>query len=343
MPIDPNRISKGRPYMSSGPRGRLDGIACLAIAGTLVCWSSTPIWIKYLADYFDPFSQNLYRYAFALLFWLPFLVLRQWTGRVPRSVWALAIAPTVANTLMQTFWAWSLYYLDAGVMALLARTTVIWSALLSIAVFADERRLARSGRFWIGLLCGLIGAVGVLAYKPGFNVWDRVATSTDQKTLIGAVMVLVAAFLWSVYAVMVRLTMRGTDPRTAFAVIALETTAGCAAIAVACGTPDHVLQVPWRVILVTALSGWICIALAHVCYYTAIQRIGVAVPAAVLQLTPFAVVCLSYFIFRERFTSGQLAGGVVIVLGSALALWAQGQLGPRATGAAEPGSRKNRP
>jgi len=300
------------------------------LIGTLLCWSSTPIWIKHFTGYFDPFSQNVFRYTFALLFWLPFLMLRQLTGRVPRSVWRLALVPAMANTVMQTFWAWSLYYLDPGVMALLARTGVIWSTLLPMVVFADERFLARSKRFWCGLSCGLVGAVGVLAFKPGFVAGLVGLDAGVRVTLIGAAMVTTATALWSVYAVTVRLRMQGTDPRTAFAVIAMETTVGLAIIACLFGRPAVVVTVPFRVIVLVALSGWICIALAHVCYYTAIQRIGVAVPTAVLQLTPFAVLTLSHFIYQERFTTGQLCSGVVLVLGAGMALWAQQRVRVRA-------------
>ncbi len=310
--------------------GGLDGLATTALIGTLLCWSSTPIWIKHFTGYFDPFSQNLFRYTFAILFWLPFLMFRQLTGRVPWSLWRSALPSAMANTVMQTFWAWSLYYLDPGVMALLARTGVIWSILLPMAVFADERLLARSKRFWCGLSCGLGGAVGVLAFKPGFVAGLVGLDAGVRVTLIGAAMVTTATALWSVYAVTVRLRMQGTDPRTAFAVIAMETTVGLAVIACLFGRPAVVATVPFRVIVLVALSGWICIALAHVCYYTAIQRIGVAVPTAVLQLTPFAVLTLSYFIYHERFTTGQLCSGVVVVFGAGMALWAQERVRSRA-------------
>ncbi len=311
--------------MSSASK-RLDGIdpvATSAILGVLLCWSSTPLWIKYFTGYFDPFSQNVFRYFFAILFWMPFLIRRHVRGGVPRYVWVFALFPAVPNMIMQTFWAWSLYYLDAGVMALLARTGVIWSTMLSMVFFADERGLLRSKRFWTGLTCGMCGAVGVLVLKPGFLHALRTADMSVRLTLIGALMVTSATALWSVYAVMVRLKMRGVDPRIAFATIASETTLGLAIIAVVFGKPFQIVNVPLGVVGMVAASGWICIALAHVFYYTAIQRIGVAVPSAVLQLTPFAVLTGSYFLFGERFSAGQLGAGVVLVMGAGLALWAQ--------------------
>ncbi|MBN1342558.1 MAG: DMT family transporter [Phycisphaerae bacterium] len=316
-----------------GRTGGIDPVATTAILGTLLCWSSTPIWIKYFTGYFDPFSQNVYRYLFAMLLWLPLLVARQMAGRVPGTIWKRALAPAIPNVVMQTFWAWSLYYLDAGVMALLARTTVIWSTVLSMLVFVDERRLVRSVRFWCGLLAGLLGAVGVLIFKPGFVAGVVAADLSVRTTIVGAVMVMTATGLWSLYAVAVRLTMRDVDSRTAFAAISLETTLGLAVIAVLFGRPGDVVNVPFRVIVLVALSGWICIALAHVCYYTAIQRIGVAVPSAVLQITPFAVLGLSHAIFGERFAPGQLASGVMLVIGAGLALWAQERVRGHAAGA----------
>ncbi len=298
-------------------------MATLAIGGTLLAWSSTPIWIKYFTGYFDPYSQNLYRYLSAMLFWLPFLIAQYIVGRVPRSIWRRALFPAAFNTLMQTFWASSLYYLDAGVFALLARTTVIWTTLVSMAVFVDERQLARSKRYWLGMGAGLAGAIGVLLFKPGFVAGLSHGDASVRTTVIGAILVCTATSLWSGYAVGVRLRMRGIDSRMAFVAIAMETTLALGVIALLFGEPAHVVDVPVTVLGMVALSGWICIALAHVCYYAAIQRIGVAIPSAVLQVTPFAVLTLSYLIFGERFTAGQLGSGVVLVIGAALALWAQ--------------------
>ncbi len=109
-------------------------------------------------------------------------------------------------------------------------------------------------------------------------------------------------------------TMKGADIRTSFSLVALHTTLGCTVIAVFAGRPTAIMQVSPRLIIMLALSGWICIGLAHVFYYTAIHRIGVAVPTAVLQLVPFAVACMSYLIFGETFTGGQLGSGVILVV-----------------------------
>lgn len=323
--------------MPPGRIRRVDGVATLAVFGSMLCWSSTPIWIKYFTGYFDPYTQNLYRYAFALLLWLPYLSVQQVRGRVRWGFWGVALLAALPNIGMQTFWAWSLYYLDAGVMSLLSRQTVIWCALMSIILFSDERRLVRSKRFWIGLLCGLAGAVGVLVFKPGFSLQAATTDASVHRTLIGAAMVTASAFFWGIYAVLVRMTMKGADTRTSFALVALHTTLGCAFIAALAGSPGAVARVPPYVVLMLALSGWICIGLAHVMYYTAIHRIGVAVPTAVLQLVPFAVACMSYLIFGETFTGGQLCSGVVLVVGAALALWAQERLQePQAAVEADP-------
>ena len=84
------------------------------------------------------------------------------------------------------------------------------------------------------------------------------------------------------------------------------------------------------------VSAILSIALAHVLYYTAIKRIGATIPSLVILTQPFTVLAISYFLFDESLNSSQLAFGVILLIGAALAIWSQRDLnakrisGPRA-------------
>jgi drug/metabolite transporter (DMT)-like permease len=57
------------------------------------------------------------------------------------------------------------------------------------------------------------------------------------------------------------------------------------------------------------------------------RRIGATIPALVILAQPFIVLTVSYIVFGESLNGLQLLFGLVLLAGSALAVWAQQQLG----------------
>jgi hypothetical protein len=103
----------------------LYSLAALSCLGTLICWSSAPLFIKYLTGYLDLWTQNLLRYGAACLFWLPFLLAEAKAGKVPKSVWKRALLPFIPNIIMQNLWAAAFYYIDPGFASLLSNTAFL--------------------------------------------------------------------------------------------------------------------------------------------------------------------------------------------------------------------------
>ena len=74
------------------------------------------------------------------------------------------------------------------------------------------------------------------------------------------------------------------------------------------------------------ISGVLSIALSHVFYYTAINQIGPTIPSLVLLATPFFELTASHLVFGEVLSSVQIVFGLILLGGSALAIWAQEKL-----------------
>ncbi len=295
----------------------IDMTATAACLGALACWSLGPIFIKYLTGYLDSWAQNALRYLVACLFWLPFLVHAMVRGRFVARTWRRAVLPAIANIAMQSFWAAGFYYLDPAFLTLLSKTSVLWIAGFSLMVFPDERPLARSPRFWLGSLLSITGVSGVLYFHEDFA-----ATGT----LIGIAIALVQAFMWGVYTISVKVALQGLDVRYGFAVISIYTTAGLSLGAILFDTPGQVRELDlggWAAVVISAVTA---IALGHVFFYMAIQRIGATIPMLVILAQPFAVFSISSVIFHERLSGIQLLFGMVLLLGSALSIWAQQHL-----------------
>jgi len=296
---------------------RVDAVATTACLAALACWALGPIFIKYLTGALDSWTQNALRYLVACLFWMPFLAHTVTRGGLEKTIWRRALLPSVTNVAMQSLWAAGFYYLDPAFMTLLSKTSVIWVAGFSLLFFRDERPLARSPHFWLGFLLSLTGVSGVLYFSGGFSAEGR---------LLGIAIGLLQAFMWGLYTISVRVCVRGSDPRVSFSVISIYTTAGLWVCTGLFGMPAQALALSlggWLAVIVSAVTA---IALGHVFYYTAIQRIGATIPMLVILAQPFVVFSMSSVIFHERLNAMQLLSGAVLLLGSASSIWAQQHL-----------------
>ena len=296
---------------------KVDVSATFACLGALSFWSLGPIFIKYLTGYLDSWTQNLLRYSVACLFWLPFLVFSVKTKRLDHRVWRRAIVPAMANILMQSLWAAAFYYIGPAFMVLQTKTNIIWIAGFSFIFFSDERILAKSRSFWLGLTLSIVGLIGVMYHKVDL---------AEARIITGIIVAQAAAFMWGVYTLSVKIAFRDIDSRSGFSVISIYTVAGLAVSAFLFGNVKTAAQMgAWQWTCVV-ISGVTAIALAHTLYYAAIRRIGATIPALVILAQPFIVLAISYVVFAESMNIFQLFFGIVLLLGSAFAIWTQQNL-----------------
>jgi drug/metabolite transporter (DMT)-like permease len=296
---------------------KADVTATMACISTVLLWSVGPIFIKYLTAYIDSWTQNLLRYSVACLFWLPFLIHSNLKGRFDKAIWWRAILPAGPNILMQSMWAAAFYYMGPAFLVLLSKTSVLWVAGFSLILFRDERPLAKSSRFWFGLVLSLIGVAGVLYFKKDF---------TGHGTVAGIVLALVMSLMWGLYTVFVKIAFRSVGSRDGFSVISIYTVGGLVVFAIVFGDVSECLQMGmWQWVCVV-ISAVMAIALGHVVYYAAIKRIGATIPALVILVQPFTVLAISNVVFGESLTGLQVLFGLILLIGAGLAIWAQQHL-----------------
>src|SRR5436853_7194689 len=169
-----------------------------AVFATIVIWSTPSLFQYYLIRYYDPWAQNFYRYSVACLAIAPFVLYRIQRGG-PRFDWRsvlTCLAPCLPNVVHQVTQVVALFYMGPGVYAIFARTSVIFTALLALAFFPEERCLIRQWQFQLGTLLGLIGAFGVIWFQS--NGEDR------HMAWQGLLIAFVAIFCWALYGVLVK-------------------------------------------------------------------------------------------------------------------------------------------
>jgi drug/metabolite transporter (DMT)-like permease len=293
---------------------RQKGMGALALV--LVAWSfSTPV-VKYLMPYYDPWSQNVYRYAAGMLIMLPLLVRRliREPGRLNRRALLRLLVPAVPNIVQQTGWVVALMWIYPALAAFLNKSSVLFAAVMAYFLFPDERWLFRSRRFLGGLALSLLGTLALALWRPDLD---------KMQINLGVLLVLTSAAGWACYSVAAKRPAVELGSTVSFAVVSIYSTAAFVPMALAWGHLGHWHAVPWHVNAIMILSGIFCIGLAHTLYFYAIKKLSVSVCATLMLTTPLGSLALSRWLFGERLTAGQWAGGVMLLAGGALTLLAK--------------------
>src|ERR1043165_8430122 len=286
----------------------------LAIFATVVIWSTPSLFQFYLIPYYEPWSQNFYRFLVAFLAVLPFVLLRFRSGgtRLDASVFFVCLIPSLPNVVHQITQTVALYHMGPGVFAILGRSPVIFPALLALIFFPEERRIVRQWQFQAGTALGLIGASGVVCFQEG---WQAGATP-----LRGLLIVFVASFCWALYSVLVKRPSAMLGPIRSFGVISFITSFLLLPLTVVFGKIETPLRVDAGVNLILIISAVTCISLAHVLYYVAIKKVGVALSQTLQLICPAGAMALSAFLFGEHLTTAQLWSAALLLLGAFLAM-----------------------
>jgi drug/metabolite transporter (DMT)-like permease len=294
------------------PSDRSTGYA--AVFATVIIWSLPSLFQFYLNRFYDPWAQNFYRYSVATLAIAPFWFLRSRhpEARLTPRLFFLCLIPCLPNVIHQVGQVVALYYMGPGVCAIFGRTSVIFTALLALVFFPEERYIIRQWQFQVGTGLGLAGAFGVL--------WFQAGAENRHISMRGVIIAITATFCWALYGVLVKLPSAQLGSIRCFAVVGVVTSVMLLPLTVAFGhlaTPvDAGLQV--NVILIA--SAVVCITLAHVLYYIAIRGIGVALAQSLQLLCPVGALALSVWLFNERLSPPQLWSAGVLLLGAFLAI-----------------------
>src|SRR2546427_3549637 len=285
-----------------------------AVFATIVIWSTPSLFQYYLNRYYDPWTQNFYRYLVACLAIAPLLIYRSQRS-APWLNWRavmICFAPCLPNVVHQVTQVIALFYMGPGVYTIFTRASVIFTALLAVVFFPGERHVSRQWRFQLGTGLGLIGAFGVVWFHPG---WE-----SGHIALPGLFVAFTATFCWALYGILVKRPSRELGSIRSFGVISLITSALLFPLTIAFGKIGTPLHTGSQVNLVLIVSAVTCITLAHVFYYVAIREIGVALAQSLQLLCPAGAMALSAWIYGERLTHAQIWSAAILLLGAFLAI-----------------------
>lgn len=286
-----------------------------AVFATVGIWSLPSLFMYYLNRFYDPWAQNFYRYAVACIAIAPLVLWRIRRGPpIDLRAVGLCLVPCVPNVIHQVSQVMALFYVGPGVYTIFTRSSVIFTALLALVFFPEERVVIRQWQFQVGTLLGLVGAFGVIWFQANGDSQGR------HVELPGLFIAFTATFCWASYAVLIKRPSARLGPIRSFGIVSFITSALLFPLTLAfgkIGTPLHAGAEANVILVVSAVT---CITVAHVLYYVAIQQIGVALAQTLQLLCPAIAMALSAWIYHERLTTAQVWSAAVLLAGAFLAM-----------------------
>ncbi|MFC1461599.1 DMT family transporter [Verrucomicrobiota bacterium] len=289
-------------------------MAILCLTGSLLCYSSVPLFIKHFSSFLDAWTVNGVRYLTAsVVLALPvFMILKK--NPEMNTVWKAAIFPGAVNLCGQIGWALTPYYSDASVIGFNIRVSFLFTLVFGFFMIPGERPLIKSSFFWAGAVVCITGVI--MMYSASIR-------NGSETSLTGMTIIAVTAVFWGLYSVVVKRNMGGFPARLSFGVISLYTTFGLLVLMLLRGNTSSLKTLELQQWSFLVVSGLIGIASAHVLLYKALAVLGPVTCGGASLLSPFLTWLGAAILLGEKMTLTQTVGGMVIIFGAFLLVRAQ--------------------
>src|SRR5437660_2442572 len=231
-----------------------------AVFATVFIWSVPSLFMYYLNRYYDPWAQNFYRYSVACIAIAPLLLyqIRRGGPRIDMHALKLCLLPCLPNVVHQVTQVMALFYIGPGVYTIFTRASVIFTALLALAFFPEERFVIRQWQFQLGTLLGLIGAFGVIWFQAN----PQARTPSGHIALPGLFIAFTATFCWALYGVLIKRPSAKLGSIRSFGIVSFITSALLLPLTLAFGKIVIPIHVGVQSNLVLIISAVTCIMLA---------------------------------------------------------------------------------
>ncbi len=269
-------------------------------AAVSVIWGMPYLFIKIAVDEISPSLVAWSRLTLAALVLLP-LAWKLGALRGLGARWRILTA--FAAVEMAVPWpllGFGEIHISSSLAAILVATVPLFVALLATRFDHSERPTVT--RFF-GMLIGLGGVIALVGIDIG----------GERDELIGALAILVVAFLYAVGPMIVKRRLSDVDP--------LGPVAASLAIATVLVSPFALADVPTEtpsgdVIASIVVLGLICSALAFLFFFRLIAEVGPSRATIITYVNPVVALALGVAILDESVTAGAVAGLLLILAGS---------------------------
>jgi drug/metabolite transporter (DMT)-like permease len=289
------------------PSARARHLAEIAILLVMLTWGANVVAVKAIISDVPPVLFAFVRFGMAFLVLLGVLRWREGSVGLPRAdILPLLLLGLAGFGLYQDLWATALGRTTASNSALITAGTPVSTMLIAAAIGSDKLSPTKA----LGALIGLSGVIAVVGATHGFGFSG--ASSGDLLTFV-------ATICWACYVAFGAPVLRRHSPlRTATWAIGF----GCLGMLPLAlwqvGSLD-VSRISAGTVGLFLFCTLLSAAAANVVMFEAVKVLGPSRAMLFQFLVPAFAVALSAVLLGEAIVIGQVAGGVVIVLGIVVA------------------------
>jgi len=293
---------------SSNPARRFTSTD-LIMLGVVFIWGVNFSAVKFALGGLAPLAFNTLRFGVATVVLLTIMRLRGesfWLRR--QDILPVFILGFSGHTLYQALFINGMARTTPAIGALLMATSPLF-----VVIYGMLLGLERPRRTVIaGILLSFVGTLLLIAGGQG-------ELSLRRETLLGDLMILLAAMMWAAYTLGGKSLLGRYSPLKLNALTMIPGTLLLALIS----APALAGQ-DWGAVSAGQWGAWaysttFAVVVAYVLWYTSVQRVGGARTAVYSNLTPVVATVASWLLMGERLAPLQILGAAVVIAGILLA------------------------
>lgn len=270
----------------------------------MVVWAGNFIVVKSAVEVLPPVGFTFLRFALASTTLMILLRWREGSIGLPRrDLIAICGLGALGFGVYQILWTTGLQQIAAGDSALIIASTPVLVVFLAVIARSDVLTPAKL----IGGVVSFGGVAAVIASGPGLSIGG---------SLVGEAITLLAAICWSIYTAFGAPFLRRHSPlrTTAWATVA-GTVVLVPLAATQLASVDSASALTPGVVGAILYSGFLAAGIANVIVLNGVRVVGPTRTSAYQFLVPALAVGLAFLFLSEPIRSGQVVGGIVIVIG----------------------------
>jgi drug/metabolite transporter (DMT)-like permease len=277
-------------------------------------WGASFLFMRVAAPEFGTFALMLIRSGLAALIMIAIVAMRGLTRDLRAAIVPATLIGVLNSALPFALWGYALQHLPAGYSAILNATTPMFAALVALLWMGDRLPAVRI----VGLAVGFAGVV--------LLSWARVTGRIDQSLPVLAC--LAATLCYGVAASAAKRFLTGVSPVASATGSQIGAALALLPFAMFAWPAQSPSTLAWGSAIVLSVA---CTAWAYFLYFKLIANTGAQRAATVTFLIPVFAVLWGAMFLGEKLGLDTVIGGVVVLLGSALAtgVLAPGKLAAR--------------
>ncbi len=292
-------------------------ISYITLLFTVIIWGLSFLSTKIAVAEIPPMTLALFRFIIAIAILLPVFKWKEPETKLDKNDQVIMFFAGITGVSLYFFFE------NKGLKLITASSASIITAMIPILTVLAERLILKkpmSMNKYIGVILSFVGVFFVVnANLSGLNLPGIFSSGSG----LGYILMFGAVFSWIIYSFLTRsLVIKYSQ----LAIVYYQTLYGTIAL-----IPFSILEIKsWHMVsfainLNVVFLAVFCSVLGYLFYNYSLEHLGISITSIFINLIPVVTVIASFFILKEKTTSMQMSGGLIVIASVYIANWKFGK------------------